>query len=461
MVDLSKYQPQWINIADINLANTALMFRKDLNVADLVGSMRADGQKFPVILWKRAPALGEASPQRGGELHIISGFRRVTATKELGCDTVHAIVIPESDLPEDEALKLNFEENVAKKSLNNLDIMYACKKLSDQGRSNREIGKLIGKSEGQVRRYLKVAGAPPDIQAKVQSGEKSIRSIEDSTAEKGCVARDAAAINNKNCFVKSTNNGFDAVLRYRINNDDPAVVKNHINDMKKALKQVLKAGKGGHELNRLNTSAAKGTDSSQQSAVRNGEIASPSAHNEIIAGREKDRSLHSERVPQSSLPGSKQVSKTKITSDALMPTPGVDTIGASLPTVEAGFAKDKGENKTRTKAPSPQFSSSLAGSVQRPTLKEGEEVKTAGRASFTPSILTGEGRDEGENKAKTKAPSPQSSPTRGEEVKTCRPTIADIKALKAMMGKSPKRKVSDKSQLEGLQKQMDLFENDK
>ena len=66
MVDLSKYQPQWINIADINLANTALMFRKDLNVADLVGSMRADGQKFPVILWKRAPALGEASPQRGG-----------------------------------------------------------------------------------------------------------------------------------------------------------------------------------------------------------------------------------------------------------------------------------------------------------------------------------------------------------------------------------------------------------
>ena len=172
MLDLTKYQPQWVKIADINIENKVFMFRKDRNAADLAASLKAEGQKFPVVIWRRPP-----SPKAtdGQMLHIISGFRRVTAAKQLGWEKVMGVVIPETDLPKDEALRLNFVENMARKSLNNLDIMFACQKLSQQGKTNVEIGKLIGKSEAQVRRYIKVADAPEDIQQKVGRGRQPLR----------------------------------------------------------------------------------------------------------------------------------------------------------------------------------------------------------------------------------------------------------------------------------------------
>lgn len=233
MIDMGKYTPQWVNMADINTANTALMYRKNLNTADLAESLKVNGQKSPVTLWKR----------KSGETHIISGFRRVAAAKELGWTKVLGVIIPESDLSKEEAITLNFQENIAKKTLSTLDIIYACKKLSEQGRSNVKIGRLIGKSEGQVRRYLKVAKEPEDVQAKVHSGEVSIRSIENASSSKELDARDENKHKNAKCYVKSTNNGFSAAIKFDRNQHDPVIVKSHLADIKKALRKSLK----GHQ----------------------------------------------------------------------------------------------------------------------------------------------------------------------------------------------------------------------
>ncbi len=197
MLDLSKYTPVWVPIGEINIENTAFMFRKELKTDDLAASLKAEGQKFPVVLWSRRPpglsGGGEASPQRGGQLQLISGFRRVAAAKSLGWDKVLSYIIGETDMPEDEALKLNFLENIERKSLNNLDIMFACQKLSRQGKSNVEIGKLIGKSEKQDRAYLRVAEAPAEVQAKVQSGDMPI----DKVGKGGLVVDHEAGVDPK------------------------------------------------------------------------------------------------------------------------------------------------------------------------------------------------------------------------------------------------------------------------
>jgi len=123
-MDISRYQSSWIELNRINIDNRLFQFRRDItpeSVAELGRSLARDGQKLPVIVW-----------QRGSGLQLICGFRRVVAAKSLGWEKALAIVIPEQDISEEEALRLNFIENIERKTLNNLDIMFACKKLSEQ-----------------------------------------------------------------------------------------------------------------------------------------------------------------------------------------------------------------------------------------------------------------------------------------------------------------------------------------
>src|SRR3989339_2009238 len=122
-MDLEKYTTQWVEIEKIDFDNKEFQFRQKIDVKDLIDSFQQEGQKFPVVLWKRT----------SGNIQIISGFRRITAAKHFNWTKILAIVIPEADLSQEEALKLNFIENIERKSLTDIDIIYASKKLSDQG----------------------------------------------------------------------------------------------------------------------------------------------------------------------------------------------------------------------------------------------------------------------------------------------------------------------------------------
>jgi ParB/RepB/Spo0J family partition protein len=208
-MDIASYRAEWVGVSQINVENKAFQFRKDISaesVADLAGSFKADGQKLPILLWRR----------HSGELQLISGFRRVTAAKSLGWEKVLAIIIPEADMDEAEALRLNFIENIERKSLNSLDIMYACKKLKEQGKSNVEIGRLIGKDEKQVRRYL---GALE---------EASLGQCPSDT------------VKNKNNYVKSNKKVFEEKLKIEPKPENTAILEAHIDEVKKAWKEALK-----------------------------------------------------------------------------------------------------------------------------------------------------------------------------------------------------------------------------
>jgi len=232
-MDLTKYQAQWVPISQINTENRTFQFRKDItpeSVAPLAKSMadKEVGQKFPIVLWLRLT----------GERVVVAGLRRLTAAISLKWESILAITIPEAEASYDEVLKLNFIENVERKTLNSLDIMFACKKLKDLDKKNTNeyIGKMIGKSENQVRRYIKVAEAPADAQQKLASGDTSIRGV----SGEQIASRGDSEINSKNYIVKSTNKGIDAKIKMGAIPDNEAALDAFITELKKAWKQALK-----------------------------------------------------------------------------------------------------------------------------------------------------------------------------------------------------------------------------
>ena len=232
IMDLSQYKPEWVAISGINIDNKAFQFRSTItpeSVAELAKSLAEDGQKVPITLWKR----------HSGEQVIISGLRRMAAAKTLQWDKVLAVVIPENDLNEADALRLNFIENIERKTLNNLDIMFACKKLRDSGKLFEEISKLIGKSESQVRNYLRVAEAPSDVQESLKAGETTIKAIGQGKTTPGC----GSETKNKNMVVKSTNSGFRATIVFNRKHDDLDASIAFANELIKLMKEQAKLAK--------------------------------------------------------------------------------------------------------------------------------------------------------------------------------------------------------------------------
>lgn len=174
MIDMKNYPKEWVLLSQIDGNDKRFQFRQNLEVKSLEESLREHGQKFPVLLRRLS----------SGRLQIVSGFRRYTTAKALNWERVLGIILPESELNDEEALKTNFIENIARKSLTNMDIVYSCKKLSSDGRSNREIAKLLGKSESIVRRYLKVANAPAEVQEAVKHGKITVKNLDKIITER-------------------------------------------------------------------------------------------------------------------------------------------------------------------------------------------------------------------------------------------------------------------------------------
>jgi len=132
---------------------------------------------------------------------------------------------------------MSVTNNIKEMKLVDLDLIYVCRDFYDKDKLTYvEIGKVIGKSEAQVRRYIKLANAPAVLQQKVQAGETTLTDATDNQKRRD----DASGAINKNNYVKSIKNGFQAFIKYSPNTDSPEVVAKHIEDIKSALKQAQK-----------------------------------------------------------------------------------------------------------------------------------------------------------------------------------------------------------------------------
>jgi len=148
---------QEVSLSDINLEDAAYQYRVVFKVLDLIKSIKAEGQQFPIILRGEKP------------YQIVSGFRRVRACQELGLQTVKAII--REDLSDDDACKVSFIENEKKKNLSPLDKAYAVEKLRTQGKSPDEIAVMFGLSRRQVMRYQEISKFPSELKKAIGEGK--------------------------------------------------------------------------------------------------------------------------------------------------------------------------------------------------------------------------------------------------------------------------------------------------
>jgi ParB/RepB/Spo0J family partition protein len=335
MLDLTKYQPQWVKISYINVANRMFQFRKDVtqeSVSELAKSMADEGQKMPIILWRR----------NDGELVDVAGLRRLTAAISLKWESIFAIKIPETEANLEDMLRLNFIENIERKTLNNLDIMYLCKKLKDQGKTNEEIGGYIKKSENQVRRYIKVAEAPAGQQQKLAAGDTSIRGI----SGEQIASRGDASENNKKYLVKSTKNGIEAKIKIEAFPENEAALGAFIAEIKKAWRQALKS--------KTRLTGGKAAKKSKQASSSDPALPMPAGLSDAcpLMGKEeagKAGAAASEGVPGEPTTGASGISDAELQEMQAQRQKSLDALKNSLNTPEGRamvepFAKAQGFN---------------------------------------------------------------------------------------------------------------------
>jgi ParB family transcriptional regulator, chromosome partitioning protein len=107
----------------------------------------------------------------GGRYRVVTGARRVRATRRMGKSTIVAFVEP-SDLTEVEILARQLTENGARKALKPIEMARGIERLMAlTGLPACKIGKKIGSSAATISRLLSCLSLPEEVQNKIQSGE--------------------------------------------------------------------------------------------------------------------------------------------------------------------------------------------------------------------------------------------------------------------------------------------------
>lgn len=146
-------------VESIEAGDTTFMFRLQLRVTQLRVNLQHEGQQLPVIV-RPIPGDGPAKYQ------LISGFRRLTAIRELGWPTIAAIV--RTDLSNDEtAFRASVVENVARRSYSDIDRALVIRTYADRGFRGADIARALGLDNRMRKMLASLLDMPGSIQSAV------------------------------------------------------------------------------------------------------------------------------------------------------------------------------------------------------------------------------------------------------------------------------------------------------
>lgn len=122
-----------------------------------------------------------------GRYELIMGERRWRASKEVGLETIPAIV---RDTNDDELLRDALLENLHRQQLNPLEEAAAYQQLLDDfGATHDELAKRIGRSRPHITNTLRLLNLSPSVQRRVAAGvlsaghARALLSVEDSDTQ--------------------------------------------------------------------------------------------------------------------------------------------------------------------------------------------------------------------------------------------------------------------------------------
>ena len=117
------------------------------------------------------PIVVRETPGGANEFELISGERRLRATKSLGQKKISALVKKVSD---QESLELSIIENAQRENLNPLEEAKAYKLLNSKFKLNQsEIAQVVGKNRATISNSLRLLQLPEDVQEFLLQGEIS------------------------------------------------------------------------------------------------------------------------------------------------------------------------------------------------------------------------------------------------------------------------------------------------
>lgn len=172
---VKKTEPQkkesifWIEVKKIkpNPFQPRKLFNKK-ELKELADSIEKYGILQPLLVKKI-----EKTVPRGEkvEYQIIAGERRLRAAKMIKMKEVPVII---QEVKKEEELPISLVENIQRENLNPIEKAAAYKKLiKDYNLTQREIGKIIGKSRESVANSLRLLELPEEIKESIEKEEIS------------------------------------------------------------------------------------------------------------------------------------------------------------------------------------------------------------------------------------------------------------------------------------------------
>ena len=123
------------------------------------------------------PGAGHHSAHHGAHLggdryQIISGERRVQASKRAGLTHIPAYVRQAND---QQMLEMALIENIQRENLNAMEVALSYQRLiSECDLRQEQLGERVGKNRSTVNNYLRLLRLPPDIQAALRDKRLSM-----------------------------------------------------------------------------------------------------------------------------------------------------------------------------------------------------------------------------------------------------------------------------------------------
>ena len=149
-----------VQLVDRNPFQTRTNFDPE-RLSELAKSIAASGVVQPIIV----------RGVRGGRYQLITGERRLLASKEAGKTTIPAVVREESD---EQAMEMTIIENLQRADLNPMEQARAYARLQSDFRMTQEqIALRTGKERASVANFLRLLKLPDSIQGQVESGDLS------------------------------------------------------------------------------------------------------------------------------------------------------------------------------------------------------------------------------------------------------------------------------------------------
>ncbi|WP_052046403.1 ParB/RepB/Spo0J family partition protein [Candidatus Paracaedibacter symbiosus] len=187
--------------------NQARVIFDEDELQNLATTIKEHGVRQPLTIVK--------SKIEEGKFEVVSGERRLRASKLAGLDKVPCIIIEDADNIEEIALI----ENVQRKDLHPMELAYGLKSLIDKfgWGGQLELAKRLGMSQSRISRCLNLLKLPPNIQQLIikenyvgRDNLEALLKIEDPELLKQKILGDKGNIKSKISVVSVLRMSFNA-----------------------------------------------------------------------------------------------------------------------------------------------------------------------------------------------------------------------------------------------------------